>query len=309
MTNYKHLELLGGIDDDLILRTEKARTTGSARFNLKLISVAAAITVMAILAIAAAPGLINRPGFTDPTSIVSLVSKLVPEETSMWDRNDVIWNSANNSSLISPVEKTVQWNGIEKMSLKLIESFNQYSANADTTFAISFGAGTPPDDFVYKGKTLKELRTVAENTRSVVYLLENFLLPEGYGENYASNIDEYDFLVNTFGQETVSQYIVDGIFLRDKAQKDVTTIEKTAYALYFEAFYEYCYSKTKQLRQKFDETGVQYLISDYNIMSGQVIIFMTEKEFTEFDFSNIDGMDQIYVSLATRKYPRSYFNS
>ncbi len=78
-TNIKHLKIMGGIDDDLILRSERAWAKRPARLNLKLISVAAAVLALALLAVAAVPGLMTDTP-EQPQTPISSTEPDAPED-------------------------------------------------------------------------------------------------------------------------------------------------------------------------------------------------------------------------------------
>lgn len=127
------------------------------------------------------------------------------------------------------------------------------AANGDDVFGISAHGGSSNIDnldFIYKGKTLKEHSSYASNFGQEYTKLSR-LLKVGdelkYGETlYTTGTQDgikwhklyYEETMEYYGEEWLSQYIVDGEFLREKVITDQNTqdsLYKEAYDWYLEA--------------------------------------------------------------------------
>ncbi len=298
MTNYKHLELLGGVDDDLILRAEKSRSTGSARFNLKLISIAAAVTVMAILAIAAAPGLINRPEQppivtdepTDTPIITEQPTTTDSPNTSVLYNPNIVWG---NSDVLDSGES--MWGNII-IGASLYQSFQTNDAQA--IFAVTFTIRVN-GDFIYNGRTISDILSDVQSYKNIVQKYENLIASGNEWANEISNdstLNRYNVFINKYGKDIYEKCFKDGLFVKDEivamlktAQEQARTAENESNAAlraYYDTFPLFGFTET------FDSLGIEYMYfdstdsSDY-IPNKEMVFFATKEMLADLSFDDV----------------------
>ncbi len=226
------MEAVGGIDRTLIEEhiKKKERLARGKRIRRAIVrygAVAAALVLICLplAALIAEQGTV--PG-QDTISGIDTLPETLPPVTDEFvlpaDIDDILWGNGNpNSGLIADKDPT------ESRELtRLLEKASDDTYIGMTVMNISLDI----NGFVYNGKSYAEY--VAEHDEILEFLDKiSIILNEGdklkYGELlYTVGTPEgekwsrelYDKTIEELGEEFISQYIVDGVFLKEKALID-----------------------------------------------------------------------------------------
>ncbi len=261
-TNIKHLQWLGGIDDDLILRAERARAKRPARVNLKLISVAAAVLALAVLASAFVPGLINKPEqppvLTDAPTDAPIVTET--PETSIFDNPNIIFGGGGGNE-----GDRIKWNHIY-ISDSLQYTFNHNNDNkliAVTLYIL------PNSEFTIDGKTTKYY---TDNVRAAVKALKaaKALIKSGdFWESALNDPEMYQDFMHRYGEDVYKRCFEEGThaFIKEEADAIRKEAVNKLYIAYDEenAFLRKYYDTILPLSDftdKLDNLNIPYMFID-----------------------------------------------
>ncbi len=175
------------------------------------------------------------------------------------------------------VYKEVAWNGLT-VSEELLRSFEQ---NPGGIFAIGFWK-RPDEDFRYGGKSIDEIYEDFQNTAEIEMKLRRL---SSYDEDFPSDPELYKAVIEEFGEDLVSRYVVNGVFLKNEAYEAADAIPQVALEYYYRAIFEYNHYESKDLRRRLEKFGIEFTVIEEGAGSGGVIAFMTEKELAEIDLS------------------------
>lgn len=185
----------------------------------------------------------------------------------------------------------------------------------DCLYAIEAGYCSIDKQFVYNGKTLGEYEADLEAQERKVDAL-NILLKEGEylinnKDSYPSMSPEakkyYDDTIADIGEDLMSEYIVNGVFLKDKAsqdfaqaQEDWGTAQRTYYDQACSAYRAYVYEKTaKQLEAQ----GIKCV---YSSDPDYLLLFISRDDFAKLELDNMSNWffehasKEIYVDIYRR---------
>lgn len=218
------------------------------------------------------------------------------------DYSSVIWAEGgfdDGSAVDTVISETSELNG-KRIYHSLSEAFDKYGN--DSVFAIAAYSYGYDDNFVYNGKTLAqheaeeraawdkyELRYQLLKFSDLKYGEALYLTGTPDGERWAK--EYYDEIVSMFGQELISEYIVDGEFLEDKLTEDVSESENEYMAV------RGTYEQGRIACNKYIyETGAEQISaqgiycetkysSDYPYL---LVIFVTKDEFETLSFVNMN---------------------
>ncbi len=199
MTNTKHLEILNYLDNDLILRAERAQIKRPSRRHLKLISVAAAVLALSVLAIAIVPGLINKPEqppiITDDPTDTPIVTET--PETSIWENPDIVWGSGFNYDT-----GEYHWHGLE-VTPELLNVLEKYEGSRNL-IAVSFYIRAD-SEFSYDGKTLYYYSEIEQASALEVYKIKSIIHNAAYWEEALNDPERYQMFVRKFGENVYNR--------------------------------------------------------------------------------------------------------
>ncbi len=180
-------------------------------------------------------------------------------------------------------------------------------------FAIDAKYGSVDKQFVYNGKTLAEYEAeVEEQMRRVDSL--NILVKEG--EYLINNKDEYpsmlpggkkyyEDIIAEIGEDLLSEYIVNGVFLKEKAEQDFAqaledwgTAQRAYYDQACAAYRAYFYEKTaKQLE-------AQGIKCTYSRDPDYLLLFISRDDFAKLE---LDNMSEWFFVLASKDIYVDYY--
>lgn len=236
----------------------------------------------------------------------------IPVSPTAPDFSSVIWAEEGKGGIpsddvgASSVEQDFMrqyWNGKE-IYRSLYNAFEEHGD--DTVFAIAARCNPYDENFVYNGKTLAqyeaEEKELWERYDSLYVLLKIIYYKE---EDEALHGDKnsayYDQQISELPEDIRKEYIVDGVFLKDKAEKDMNdTWEKfyVAQVAYEQARCAYRAYIVKTAAEQITAQGI-YCEMMYSFDSPySLIIFATKDEFAELTF---DGMQKWYFALAEKR--------
>ncbi len=224
--------------------------------------------------------------------------KLAPDAAASGENaaRSIIWAQAETDS---HDEGFTVWNG-KNVTFRLLEALE--TGEEGSVYAVSAGRVVDPD-FVFQGKTIAEYDAEMWKERDLPELLA-VLLKVGDSLKYGAALYEtgtpdgekwsrewYETTVDSFGSELLETYIVNGEFLREKAEKDMAaarekTEARTAYLAAVEAYYA-------RLPELLPDTLSPERIPGKN----SVLLYLTEDEFAAL---TVDAPDQWTFDLAFR---------
>ncbi len=307
-TNIKHLKIMGGIDDDLILRSERAWAKRPARLNLKLISVAAAVLALALLAVAAVPGLMTDTPEQPPIVIDT-------PETSIWENPDIIWGSGGGSD--GDISK---WNNIYVAS-NLAWVLNK---KPNELIAVSVYIKADPE-FSIDGKTIDYYaRNVQAATNEVLTLKRLIIYDNTFWENALNDPEKHQTFIRKFGEEIYKRCFEEGshAFIKEEAEVMLKEAINKLYIAYDEenAFLRKYYDTIMNLSDftdKLDRLNIQYKFVDRDTSHGEdihddfnyvpshseesyvpgkdIVILVTAESFAKLNIDNITTNTRVVV--------------
>ena len=256
---------------------------------------------------------------SDNSSVISGTSSSESSEFSNEDSapqapdfSSVIWAEPGVDDKINFVASEVgafdEFNG-KVITRTLSETFSEHSD--DSVFAVAvfyFPYEENIDkDFVYNGKKLAQYdeESLAKWQRSMdLFLIRNnaeYLIngEEYYQTNIWTKYD-YDNAISLLGerQELVSEYFVDGEFLKDKLYQDIDIASEeyhASYATYNEAYNAW---KTSMLERETERLGALGINCELRNSPDSFIAFVTKDKFAALAF---DDSGNWFFGLALEK--------
>lgn len=242
-------------------------------------------------------GIFNTPPSSTPEGV------FIPGKIDDVSDYTVIWADTNNETEDNAI---VEWNG-KQVGLSLLTALRNAPQNSKVAI---MARPHIDDDFVYNGKTLAEYYKEAENERNfpdklwqLIKVGESLKYGEALyqtgtpdGEKWAQSL--YQETIEFFGEDLLSKYIVDGVFLKEKVEADIDAAqsEKTAQNAYELACRE-CFEQTINATAKqIDPQAIDY---DKIDNADFLIIYASENEFAALSF---DGIENWYFSFAAEDY-------
>lgn len=219
------------------------------------------------------------------------------------DYSSVIWAEGgfdgDSVDLTIAESETSELNG-KRIYHSLSEAFDKYGD--DSIFAIAAYSYGYDNNFVYNGKTLARYEA-EERAAWDKYELRYQLLKFGdslkYGEAlYLTGTPDgerwakeyYDEIVSMFGQELISEYIVDGEFLEDKLTEDISESENEFMAVR-ETYEQGRIACNKYIYETgAEQISAQGIYCETKYGSDRpylLIIFATKDEFETLSFDNM----------------------
>ena len=191
------------------------------------------------------------------------------------------------------------------------ELYYALADNPDATFRVSAvyrPATANIRDFTYKGKTLSEWAIESENEKIVpqkMYELLKWGDSLKYGEAlYQTGAPSgekwdkrlYEDKVAYFGEEMLGKYIVNGVFLREKLEKDIADYnDNGAHESYEQAYNAYMNNVLPKAEKKLAAKNIR---CERKADNSGLIIYVTPKELENLP---LDDLNSWYFSLAREK--------
>jgi len=221
------------------------------------------------------------------------------EENTVPDIDDdrIIWHGlvvySNDKTPLS------QWNGLS-VSEALITALEGAESSEWLAISIRFKDAQFLEDLTYEGKKYTELREEYYsyyNHLSKLEVLKNDGHLLKYGEliytegvhNQKWTQEEYEDLIEFYGEELLNEYIVDGVFLEDKISKDLkdtqNKTDSTKEILDFLEFDEYRISIPKKIVENFEP--YEYNVIYYSNHFGRdAVLLITKEDFLKIKIDN-----------------------
>ncbi len=219
----------------------------------------------------------------------------------------IIWAEEGIEGELVVTDYYTDWNGKDIHSC-LWDALEENKTDDSCIFAVDAFYFPLDDEFVYKGKTLAQYSEEQQGKR---WELLNQLLKHGealkYGEAlYQSGAPDgekwskelYERTVSEIGEEMLSEYIVDGVFLRDKVLQDIPEAEKeweAAQPAFMQACAAYQVHVYENTLEQLEAQGIKYELSKYD---GRLILFVSREEL---DNLTLDNMSHWGFCLASKK--------
>ena len=218
--------------------------------------------------------------------------KQVTEKGSTTEQSSISTGGAYKSSELTIdfyYEDLTEWQG-KKIYDSLKDALNEDDGN--TVYKI---AAIPPidDNYIYNGKTLREYSKQKEKGYVLSELLASLLKEGDYlkygtalyetgtpdGEKWAKEF--YEERIAYYGEELLSTYIVNGEFLKDKAEQDMNIAKENETSEY------------KDAEDAYKNAIHAYMTEIAAKVNGEaagncIIIYMTKKQFSAFTVDDIE---------------------
>ena len=233
-------------------------------------------------------------GKTDPPKTTATTQSLLPTYDILWANTaDGDYNDASD------------WRTHGK-NIRCHICVAELLKNGSNSEKIAIRAELPVNkDFVYNGQTIEMYGgyyyclTLPSTAKLAGLLAEGDLLK--YGEKLYTigtpdgvmwTKEKYEQKVAYYGEKVLSRYIVDGEFLREKAESHYKTIT-TAEGNFLEACKAYKQTIVHELTEPLKQLGIDYV---ENPITGDVVFFATADELAMLDF---DGIKEYFFHWAT----------
>ena len=194
------------------------------------------------------------------------------------------------------------------------ELYRLLSENTDPDAELTVSPEFATDyDYEYKGKTIREYRDEWDYN-SGLYEKYGQLFKQGdqlkYGETlYITGIpggerwaEEYYYeRIRFYGEEFLARYIVDGEFLREKAEADYAAVldekpEHKAYLAFHEAIDAY---ERNMIQNVMDQLGDQDIRCEYREDFNDLVLYLTAEKFEVLSLEKV----RRYVIPSSDQYP------
>lgn len=207
-----------------------------------------------------------------------------------WEAAQIAYEAKSDNDVMFYDSLYVKWNGKEVMS----NLYDKLRKPTDEVLPINFRLSSSPDyDFEYNGETLAEYAN-ADHTEEMDKLRD--LLMYGnqlqYGEAiYTTGMPDgtkrtkewYEERVEYFGEELLSNYIVDGTFLEETLRSDINELMKKHRSDYNEAEKAYYSYISDEAIKQLDEQNIRY---EYLTEPKRLVIYVTAEEFKSMKLDN-----------------------
>ncbi len=203
---------------------------------------------------------------------------------------EAVYNNSAAESVMAYDSAFIKWNG--KIVSSELYDLLQKSGNNITAVTPMFRLN---EDFIYKGRAMKDYLVDDENDFKKKLKLEQIIKMGDslkYGEAlYTTGTPDgerwvkafYDDRVEYFGEDFLDTYIVDGEFLRDKAEADLADLMTHYRTAYREARDAYYVEAPKIAAAQLEEQGIWYEFNDRS----ELVIYVTADELAELSMDNI----------------------
>lgn len=201
-----------------------------------------------------------------------------------------------SSDDVTPPDKyTGRWHG-KNISYDLYEALKN---NNGKNIAVMFSLKDAPDsedDFVYNGRTIKEYKqdTMGEDITKMENLLNSIYGGDQlkYGEKiYTSGTPDgtkwtkeiYDITVESYGEELLSKYIVDGEFLKEQLAADLKALKLKYQAALGEAWDAFEQSRIDETIKQLEAQGIKCERAED---PHYIVMYITAEQFDTISLDN-----------------------
>ncbi len=218
---------------------------------------------------------------------------------------------------VSSLDHFVKWNG-KDIHNRLLTALEENKNDDNCLFAVNVRYSPIDYQYVYNGKTLAQYE---EETQGKRLDQLNNLLKEGealkYGEAlYQSGTPDgekwskelYDSTVAKYGEEFLSQYIVDGVFLKDKVLRDIPEAEKemeAAQAVFEQACIAYRFHVYEETLEQLEAQGIKYELSKDPV---DLILFISKEDFADLTLENMSNWIFFHAPKSEKYDPDTAIN-
>lgn len=206
----------------------------------------------------------------------------------------IIWAEEEREDAINCVEPNlVEWNG-KDIHKQLLAALEEHENDDNCLFAVRAWRNSIDEQFVYNGKTLTRYKAELDAKWDELHTQRYITIRKLLSITYAMQIengdkvskDTYDKIVKGIGED-ISEYIVDGVFLKDKAEQEITKAEKEvedaeqSFDLGCAACEDHMY---EELLEQLEAQGIKY---EQSKDSDNLLMFISRDGFANLTFDNM----------------------
>ncbi len=177
-------------------------------------------------------------------------------------------------------------------------SLGDIADDSDHIFAVT-ASRFVDTQFVYNGKTIAQYEAEEELQKRKVDTLNNLINSKDY-----LSLMPYDTIIAEIGEDNMSEYVVNGVLMEDKAMQDFKkavedwgTAQRT-WDKACEAYRAYIYEKTAA---KLEAQGIK---TAYSSDPAYLLLFVSREDFANLTLEN---MSEWFFMLASKDiYPKEY---
>lgn len=283
MKNYKEMA-------DSVFQRSNEIIAENKRKRKNLIGITSAVSCICLVALIGFGGVKSglfgnvipseKPGQTTVT----------PPPTTQQEPNDYPIIFGDGNTVDSAI---IDWNG-KKIDISLQTAFQSYDEKH--RFAITASYNYIDSQFVFNGKTLGEYESDMLEEKNTLGKLWG-LLKDGdylrYGESlYQTGTPEgekwskelYDETVAFYGKEFLAKYIENGIFLRDKVNREIESYQMKAEAEYEKAYQAYITAMIEAAKKELTEQNIE---CESSSDEKHIILYATEEAFASVTLEHL----------------------
>lgn len=241
---------------------------------------------------------------TNPSSAAGSSDVITPELPIIWAEEETIEENYVSSYFAA-------WNG-KQIHNRLWDALEKDETDDNCLFAVRAWRNSIDKQFVYNGKTLAQYEAEHDakwNEFDTKYYIAQ-LLSVTYGMRIENgdkvSKDTYDKIVKGIGKD-ISEYIVDGVFLKDKAVQDITKVKKEVEAAKqsFELGCAACrVHMYEELLEQLEAQGIKY---EQSKDSDNLLMFISKDDFANLTFDNMSDWS-FYHAYKKSEIPIVWYN-
>ena len=318
------------VDDDIVENfldnKSKRQAIAPSRFFLKWGAVAAVFCIAvatSFVMLWQSPGIHPTPtvpttsSSTEPSHTVTPESSVTPSSTkpNSTESNftlpvpidEIVWNENNGG--VSGEAAWMEWNGM-KLSNDLYEAIYRMEQGSETNqylaILVWYEEGELLDCYVYEGKSYAEHQEEMKAWQRLLYKYNSLageadllkygelLYTEGLPDGRKWTKEKYDERVAYYGEEFLSEYIVDGVYNSSKLgldRREIVSKIDTKEKLFTDLIQSFQTDCAPEIAKAFEQYAV-------TVKNNCVYLFITLSEFETIDIENKEGYMFYWASRA-----------
>ncbi len=298
-----------------LLERREAYRTAQKKKKTVLLSVTSTLCVVALMGVVLwQSGWMTPPAVTEPQGGTEEPQEsekpTMPSYPILWGTEACV--SHNTGEMVdSDVYEQDATNSCVRRYLKICgKQLGDFLSNNESTekialFVRSYDYETALFEFLHNGKTVAEYQQDVEDYQTRLQKMERLVGGEGedlaIGRDAYTSQSSYKETCEWLGKELVDTYVVDGVFLAEKAQEDLIALknDRTVRVAYDEACRAYQRYAAAQLKPILEQKGFDCY---YTEGDEYLLFFATEEEFVSFNLGAEEYNNWKY-DLATEPIP------